>query len=171
MSKKRTTLVLDEKNVEKMKNHGINISEFCNNCIAEFLRQSKNNKSNELANMENELLKIQMKISMFHKQQSDEYKYLLMSEEEKIQSYWSELLDNCEDYYYSQVNPNDIEVIRNLSSLVNVSRKTLLEIALNTYQHTEFNSLSKDIELAIQRYEYDNNTSVDRFEKMAYMRL
>ena len=171
MSKKKTTLTLDKENVEEMKNYGINISEFCNNCISEFLELNKNNSSNQLANMENELLKIQMKINMFHKQQSDEYKDLMMSKEEKIQSYWSELLDNCEDYYYSQVNPNDIETIRNLSSLVNVSRKTLLEIALNTYQHTEFNSLSKDIELAIQRYEYDNNTSVDRFEKMAYMKL
>lgn len=158
--KQRTTISVEKDTVAKMKQLGINISQFCEEAMLDFIKYSEaESTADEILKIEEEKRKLDLQLYRIHKLQLAKLD-IKDYDSQKYAQTWNNFLNQFEDWYYGIVDLDTSEVIR-ITGLQEPQLKKL-GLFIIEYVDDDIDSIRNNIDYAIMRYNEVNLQPIAR---------
>lgn len=156
--KTRTTISVDKDVLNKIKNYGINISQFCEEEMTKLLEilESDSDVAEKIREIQEQKQKLELGLYRL-------YKIEMLKQEIKKggndhnKEIWIQFIQNFENWYYG-FNEIDVERVEKATGLHETQLRTLGEF-IYSYNDVDELKLNTDLDYAIMRYNQNNKSA------------
>lgn len=157
--KKRTTIYLKEENYNSFKSTGLNLSEFCDECIETFLQITDDELSPEIRKLEEQIHKLEYQKYILTSRYSQDYEKQIKLIE-VLPELWKDYTNRSGDLFFGIIDISEFDELRNLTGFL---KKDLMDIAgflVHGEDRADYDTLCNDYQYCLKRFNIENDRNI-----------
>lgn len=160
--KQRTTIYLQKENYDAFKNTGLNLSNFCNDCIQEFLRFEDEALGKQIQLLDEEIRELEYKKYILTSRHSQDFEKKL-EVSEMLPEEWKKYTAKAGDLYFGLCDISEFEYLRELTGLLKKDLTDIAEFIIDSEGRADYTTICNDFHYCIKVFnkEYDRNIRGD----------
>lgn len=156
--KERTTINISKETKEKFKKTGLNISQFCEDCMEAYVELDDEGLGRRIQSLDDEIKRLEYQrylVASRHSQDFERKQEII----DELPSYWKHFTEKAEEYYIGIVPIDEFDDFRRITGFLKQDIKDLAEYLYESKEsgRDDYRDMVSDFKYCVQTYNAEHD--------------